>query len=315
MYQLNYQSYAQAAAVPQRALQLMAAGCPQEMAQVFCHILAAQPATIAPLELSQQLGLSVLQVDRALEWWAGQGLLVRSEAPAPQAEPVKTAAIGTTTRLSRQEVNAIAADSEEVQFLLGECQSVFGRPISPTEANMLVSLHALHGLPVAVILMLVGYCRSVGRCKVGYIERTGIGWLESGIDTVEKADAHIQKLLRSRDAQERVRALFGIHDRVLTKKEEQFCYTWLEEYGFPDEVVKAAYEICVDRKGKVLFSYIHSILKSWYLKGYRTLGEVQAEQRPAAPGNKGKGFAPSFDVAALDQSRTRLPTAKKREGE
>ena len=62
MYQLNYQSYAQAAAVPQRALQLMAAGCPQEMAQVFCHILAAQPATIAPLELSQQLGLSVLQV-------------------------------------------------------------------------------------------------------------------------------------------------------------------------------------------------------------------------------------------------------------
>lgn len=67
MYQLNYQSYAQAAAVPQRALQLMAAGCPQEMAQVFCHILAAQPATIAPLELSQQLGLSVLQVDRALE--------------------------------------------------------------------------------------------------------------------------------------------------------------------------------------------------------------------------------------------------------
>ena len=62
MYQLNYQSYAQAAAVPQRALQLMAAGCPQEMAQVFCHILAAQPATIAPLELSQQLGLSVLQL-------------------------------------------------------------------------------------------------------------------------------------------------------------------------------------------------------------------------------------------------------------
>ncbi|MBC3515178.1 DnaD domain protein [Neobittarella massiliensis] len=304
MYTIDYSQYAETVVLPAEAARQMMACHDEAVIRIFLHILLQKPGSIHPASLAEALDLPILKVDKALRFWCEKGLL-KKEEPLP-AQPEKQAVVATPQKLSRQEVNEIAATSEEIQFLLAECQNAFGRPISPTEVSTLVSLNRLFCLPVPVILMLVRYCVCIGKPGMAYIQKTGVGWLNAGIDTVEKADLHIQKLLRTRELEGEIKQLFGIYDRALTRKEQSLCYTWVEEYGFTSDIIAEAYEIGVNAKGTVNFPYIGGILRAWYLKGYRTLEEVRAGEKVEKRREKERQQS-SFSARDLDADIRPLP--------
>ena len=54
-------------------------------------------------------------------------------------------------------------------------------------------------------------------------------------------------------------------------------------------MLKAAYDICVDKKTKLSFAYVAKILESWHAAGYKTPADVTAgEQKKKISGSKGK---------------------------
>ena len=110
---------------------------------VFAHLARADGDTIRaalyllggggtdPRTMARDLGMpSIEAAKRAMQYWAGAGLLVseRGAAPAPAAEP------------ARVDLASVANDPY-VAVLCQEAQSIFGKTLSRSEMQRLVGLY------------------------------------------------------------------------------------------------------------------------------------------------------------------------------
>ena len=307
MYQINYQLFSTgAAAMPKQALHTLWSECTFLECRIYLYLCECGPAT--PAQIARATAQDLPQVEDALAKLYSMQLL-SGQTPRLQ-QPVRQAVVQPAPRLTRDEVSNLAKSDTTLQFLLGESQNIMGRPLSPTESTVLASIYQLDGMPVDVLLMLISYCVGIGKATTNYIQRCAVAWLNEGIDTAEAADRRIKKLQQGRQCAARVMQWFGIQDRRPTQKEKDFCYRWIEEWGFDENMLKEAYDRCVNATGKVSFAYINSILQRWQKQGITDLAKL-AKSDPA-PGPKQQKA--SFNAGQADREfGIRMITFKKQE--
>ncbi len=61
---------------------------------------------------------------------------------------------------------------------------------------------------------------------------------------------------------------------------------WFETYGFDLDMVRLAYEISVERTGKLAFRYIDKILSNWRQLGYKTVEQAKTSPSRRAAASK-----------------------------
>lgn len=195
----------------------------------------------------------------------------------------------------------------ELAMLMDEAQRIFGRIISNAEAGTLVMLHDTDGLPVDVIIMLLQYCADHDKGTMRYVEKIGIEWGSEGINTVSLAEEKIRTVTENYSYFNRIAATFGMKNAGSpTKKQLEFANQWIGTWSFSDDMLRLAYERCVDTKGELNMSYINGILNKWYMAGWKNPDEVQADEKPAV-GKKPKKAksAPesdaSYDIEAYEK--------------
>ena len=167
-------------------------------------------------------------------------------------------------------------------MLMDETQRIFGRVISNTDAGILVMLHDTDGLPVEVILMLLQYCADSDKANMRTVERLGIQWASQGINTVALAEEKIRSLTESYSMFNRVSSIFGLRNvGSPTKQQLSYAEQWLSKWNFSEDMLRLAYERCVDTKGQLNLSYINGILKRWYEAGWKNPEQVDSEPAPS----------------------------------
>ncbi len=172
--------------------------------------------------------------------------------------------------LSSFEVSERINSTEELKWIASETERMFGRLLNKTEMSVLVSMFDYAGIPADVIVMIIEYCVSIDKANMRFIEKTAYSWADNGINTHQKVEAYITDLVTSRNNESLIKSAFGIWDRNLTSKQKEFIPVWLDEWKFTIEMIKIAYEKCVDNTGKLSFPYINKILLSWHEKGIST---------------------------------------------
>lgn len=170
-------------------------------------------------------------------------------------------------------------ESSEISFLMQEAQVILSRPISNGDSATLLMLHDTDGLPVDVIIMLMQYAVSVGKGSIRYIEKIAISWSDEGIDTIEKAENKIRTLENYRKAWSSVEKIIGIEHRAPSSKEDEAANRWINIWQISEELIKEAYDRCVNSKGKYILSYMDGIIKKWYNCGIKTLSQVIDEDK------------------------------------
>lgn len=170
-------------------------------------------------------------------------------------------------------------ESAEISFLMQEAQVILSRPISGGDSATLLMLHDSDGLPVDVILMIMQYAVSVGKCNMRYIEKMAISWAQEEIDTIEKAEKKIVVLENYRKAWTALEKIIGIEHRSPSAKEDEAANRWINEWGISEELLKEAYDRCINAKGRYILSYMDGIIKRWHGAGVKTLSQVFAEDR------------------------------------
>ena len=258
----------------------------------------------------------------ALAYWAERGLFALNAGPAPaaaeaaaQAAPPASAAkkperparpaLETPTQYTATDIVNRSKNSAEIRFLLDTAPTLLGRLLSPADCSTLLFLYDSAGLPADVILMLLEYCVTTGHTNLRYLEKVALSWAEDGIDTHEKAEQRIRQLEALHSFEGQVRSIMGITGRALAASERQHLTRWANEWQTPPELVHAAFDICVKRTGKLSFSYINSILKTWHEKGFTTVEQAQNERREPPRQNGGK--TATYDINEyVDLSMKRL---------
>ncbi len=323
-YKIDFGGWGSVFAVPSSVVDkgLKLAG--EAQLKVLLYLLRHSGDTLTDELVAEALALHPEDVRDAIEYWSERGLLVsaRDTVTMPESSDAEMSKESGTqvvqpetfktvekprpvSRPTKPEPRYVAkrlkADSNLV-FLMDEAQRILGKVFSNSDTATLLMLHDTDGLPIEVILMLLEHCVQIGKGNMRYIERVGIQWGSDGITTINLAEEKIKQYSESTSAWGRVCAVFGIHlSGTPTKKQLEYSGQWVNDWGFSEEMLRLAYERCVDAKGEMNLSYINGIIKRWNEQGLRKPEDViKADSAPAKKGkktdNKSTNTSASYDI-------------------
>ena len=319
-YSVNLSSYKKVFAVPAALVEddIRLAGAIQIKVLLWMYFHTAQSADAE--EIAQSLGLAAADVRDAMQYWLMKGLICeagvqpepvsqpsdeeRPQVAAPPAEVhAKTTVVPTPAKPSREELSRRGDENPEISWMMSEAQQRFGRTLSYGEMSTLVWLYDTQGLPAAVILMIIEYSLSMEKCNIRYIEKVDMNWAQQEIDTVEKAESLLVQSEKGRRAWGKIESAFGIDHRQPSEKEREYASRWITEWKFSQEMLRLAYDQCVDNTAKLSLPYINKILEKWHklsLKSCREVQEYNAGKSSAA--EKKNAAARSYDIDKIEQA-------------
>ena len=283
--------------------------------------------------VSKATGVNVTDIPEALDYWVSMGVFNKSnEVYTPVKEKENSVEEIKTEQNSKKEITvdeiAVEVDSakkrftitkpqkpdyvftaqrlavdEELKILVGEVQSVLGKILSNSDISTLLMLKDTCGLPLDVILMLIQYCVSIDKGNMRTIEKMGIKWADDGIYSVESADNKIRQIKQTSKNFSIISSVFGlVNVGSPTKKQLEYGDKWIGEWKFSPEMLREAYERCVDTKGEMKFNYIDGILKKWNslnIKSREALIEVESGAKSKETSKKA-----SYDIDELEKIET-----------
>jgi DnaD/phage-associated family protein len=196
---------------------------------------------------------------------------------------------------------AISDKTTDFPYLLEDVQRQLGKTLNDRDTRTLLEVYEHVGLPAEVILMLVNWqCQEYGekygegrRPPMSYIRTAAYRWKNSGVDTLEAAEAYLKKLAYYRTQEGAMLAAVDIRGRKPINDERKHLNQWIE-WGFPPETVTIAYEKTVYNTGQFKWNYCTSILRRWHQAGIHTPEEVKTAEAPRRPtGSTATGLVPA----------------------
>lgn len=285
--------------------------------KVLLYILRNNGENLTEKSVGEQLNIAEGDVKDAVSFWVDRGVLT-SQGDIPQGKKeekkIETPAeIKQKPRpLSRVQkpdsifVSRRINEDNDLATLVQETQVILGKPISNGDTATLVMLHDTDGLPCDVLLMLIQYCHSIGKDNMRYIEKMAIGWASEEITTIERAEEKISNLEKYGEAWNRVALIFGIQNSGSpTKAQQENANRWINEWHFSDEMLREAYERCVNKKNNFNITYTNGILKNWNKRGISSLKELKDFEENSTkkpPENKGDNTPRvSYDIDKYEE--------------
>jgi len=300
--------------------------------KVILYLLRHGGERVDTAALSSAVGLSEGDIEDALLYWQTCGLLAQTDdclAPpeydgsiSPSAQPQPVAAQQETTtnvsdipqtsqpapkrvdriRYTYSECAEYINSSQDIRDMLPILEVMMQKQLNHTEIAVFVTLVHWYGLPTTCVALLVEYCYSIGKGNIAYIEATGIGWAGEEINTIELASQKIERLRLLSKAWHQVRTALDIPERKPSKKEEAFCDKWINEYHISIELIKLAFDRCIDKKGKLSMSYMNGIIENWYKLGITTVEQAESDSiRSSKSTASANGrYSPTYDKDEIE---------------
>lgn len=195
----------------------------------------------------------------------------------------------------------MSSDSS-IAFLMQESDNILGRMTSNADKCTLLMMNEYDGLPVEVIIMLLQYLKDIGKTNMKYIEKVAASWGDNEITTVELAEKEIMRMTNGRTAFKLIVQTLGLEQHSPTDKELTQAERWVNEWHFTADMIREAYERCVDAKGKYIPNYVESILERWHKSQITTLEQAKAEQKSKKQSKSAGEHKPSYNLEAYENS-------------
>lgn len=227
-------------------------------------------------QIATELKKEVSEVEEAIDFWVNLKIIknLNNKNEENIKSNIKNSEKKINKKISKDYISKRIKTDEEINYLLNEIENTLGRPLSGMDVSAILNLKDSEGMPCNVILMLIRYCAQIGKVSTRYIEKVGIDWARSGIDTLELAEKKITLLTNSRKIWRKFEKIAGISDRAPTTKEEETILRWFIKWEFREDMIKEAYERCVNTKGSYILSYMDGIIKKWHKQNIKNISDL-----------------------------------------
>ncbi|MDO4608360.1 MAG: DnaD domain protein [Clostridia bacterium] len=252
---------------------------------------------INPQKIAAALALPESEVCDALAFWAQCDVLISEQ---PKEKSPKTVIL-SNDKPTRADVIRRGLEDEHLTFLLREAQLKFGRNLKQNESSLIVSLYDDHGMDVSVILLLLQHASREGKCNITFIKRTATNWLSHGVETVLDAEQLIADESRASLAWQVVSSAFGIEKRKPSDRELELSNLWINEWAIDRDMLRAAYNECVDKKAKFSMAYTAKIIENWHKEGVNTPQQINAKKQTSSKKSTAKNNYGGYDVDLFDK--------------
>lgn len=209
----------------------------------------------------------------------------------PETAPPEKPEPATPPEYGPGDVAHALREQRDFPALVSELQRRLGKILSPMDLQTLLLLHDYLALPPEVILLLVSHCiettqkahGSGRKPTMNQIKKEAFQWQRLGVDSLERAETHLQALSQKSEGAGHILQLLDIGGRAPVEAERRYLDAWIE-MGFDDDALRLAYEKTVLKKQSMSWPYMNSILRSWHQKGLRSKDEIVARERGGRPG-------------------------------
>lgn len=292
--------------------------------KVLLWILRNSGKSFTADEIGKDLSMHSADVKDSIEFWVTAGLIAKNQDSLSPAKAESTVSEAVTIT-EASEINAAPEKApkraltrpqkpdsifvaqrmntdKDIASLMQEAEVIIGRPLSHNDSSTLLMMHDHDGLPVDVILMALQYSISQGK-GMRYIEQLGVGWASEGIDTIDKAEEKIKSLLESKQAWNKASKIFGIKSTGSpTKAQVEYANRWINKWHYSDDMLREAYEVCVNQKNEFNLRYVDGIIKKWHNGGILTMEELKAAKnsKGSRSAKSNKKSDTSYDIEAYE---------------
>ena len=320
MYKINPNSYSSVFVIPTQIADKHLRMAGKAQLKVLLWLYRNTTTAFDIDVISRDTGIPKDEIDDAMLYWIDAGRVVKdgvTAAPVTEPETVvsqpekektgftltektvekapeivpekKEKQVVHTVKPSIKDISRRLAESPEIGNMFNEVQEVFGRTLGYDGQSNLLMLHDHYGLPADVIVMLCGYAKTIGKQgAIAYIVQMGKAWAEEGVTDFESASRKIARMENAEKIWTAFRTLTGIENPKPTSKQAQFLEVWINDFGYGIDVIYYAYEKTVEKKGKISFSYMNGVLRSWHESGYKTIAEIDRATEEFATGVQNK---------------------------
>lgn len=179
------------------------------------------------------------------------------------------------------EVAQRIANDDNFAVLLEMTEQLLARPLTNNDSATLLLMHDSDGLPYEVITMILHFAKSENNLKMRYIEKLGREWGDAGIDTLEKAEEKINSIMQSKEAWSIVCSAFGLNKGMSppTAQQTEYAELWINKWGYGEDMLRNAYEICMNSRGEFRLNYINGIIRKWHSEGILTEKDLADSKR------------------------------------
>lgn len=269
----------------------LADASPEELRVLLCLVEAeACGRPFSAEALAAGAGVSAARVGSALRYWQEVGVLEEGgdeEKTAPSAsevaedekkKAVKKPVVGKEVRPLGGEETAAVVEREQLGPFIDACQQLAGRVLSTPDLQMLVSLADELPFSQEYLITLASFCKRRSahtRFSVRYFAQVAYDMLERECLSEAQLEAYIASYEKFAGEEWQIRKLLGIGERRLTPKERNYFIAWTG-YGYGVEIIGIAYDIAVDRTGKISLPYMDKLLGAFYAAGCQNEADVRA---------------------------------------
>ena len=257
-------------------------------------------------EMAADIGTTREELERSLYFLRGASLIVTDAvgrvsvgvaAAAPTKER-KLLSADTPQRFTSGEIRRLTEENGALSSLFDVCQQAMGKLFTTDEFNIIISLHEYYGFEPDYVVLLCTHCAGKGK-NLRYTEKVAHSLYDKDIVTYAALEEYLARMDALESSEGQLRSLFGFGSRALSAREKDFFMRWLMDLGCSYELIEYAYEITVDRTGKVKLPYISKILENWHAAGYRTPDEVKNGESAGKPESPLSSFNTDdfFDLA------------------
>ena len=264
--------------------------------KVYLYLLRmmnAHQATSVP-DIADKFNHTEKEVIRALKYWEAQGLLdlnydesrnlvtsicihdlSSAEGPASGRDgqavptfvpmPVEAASVSAPPSDPFEKPSYSAAqlrefmDRQNTTQLLGIAEAYIGKPLTPAEMRSILYLSDELHFSDDLIDYLMQYCVDRGHKNFHYIEKTALEWAKADITTPKQAQEYTA--LYNKTVYSIMKELGK--NGTPAPAEMDYIVRWVNEYGFPMDIILEACRRTVLSVDKNRFEFAEKILSSW----------------------------------------------------
>ena len=270
------------------------------------------------------LGVSKAEVDASLKFWRGAGIIggsssgagrsKKAEAPTKAEENAKAETAhregavevsGNLTGYGSSELATLFEHRKVTAAFVDEAQRVFGKPFNSYDTGIVVGIVDRLGFDEEAVLAILAYVIRMGKKGLRYAEKVALALYDDGYTTTHEVVERIAVIERSKEEISKIKQLFGMGSRELSKTEKTLFEKWTQRFEYDMDIVRLAYDITVDAIQKPVPKYADSILEKWYSEGLRTVAAIEKYEsgKKEAKAESGKSYdLDDFFEAALQRS-------------
>lgn len=148
--------------------------------------------------------------------------------------------------------------------------------------------------------------------SLNYLKAIAKNWQDSGVVTYEDAENEIKKQPERYKTYRYIKDYLGIN-RNLIQWEKEMIDTWFKAFEFDMAVINEA----LSRANSPSIKYVNGILSRWHDKGYKTVEDIQKEQKPRGqnkiqkqPDKEDAWLSEQFDALQADSVAEMIKKSK-----